>query len=101
MASSTSFKKICPMPARRAGNRAHQSASQRLCARMPASRCSYSSGFGGSGEEHEAREERRHGVREHDLADDAIGFELRVAKLVVPVPHAAISPQVGERIAVL
>ena len=35
------------MPARRSGNRAHQSASHRLWARMPASRCSYSSGFGG------------------------------------------------------
>ena len=47
MASSTSFRKIWPMPARRSGKRPHQSASQRLCARIPASRCSYSSGLGG------------------------------------------------------
>ena len=47
IASSTSFRKIWPMPARRSGKRPHQSASQRLWARMPARRCSYSSGLGG------------------------------------------------------
>ena len=35
------------MPARRSGNSPHQSTSQRLWARMPASRWSYSSGLGG------------------------------------------------------
>ena len=47
IASSTSLRKTWPMPARRSGNRAHQSAIQRLWARMPASRCSNSSGRGG------------------------------------------------------
>src|SRR5436190_2066589 len=35
------------MPARRSGHSATKSTSHRLCARMPASRCSYSSGLGG------------------------------------------------------
>ena len=47
IASSTSLRKICPIPARRSGYSAHQSASQRLCARIPASRSSKSSGDGG------------------------------------------------------
>ena len=47
MASSMSFRKIWPMPARRSGNSSHQSTSHRLWARMPARRCWYSSGGGG------------------------------------------------------
>src|SRR3954451_8005936 len=49
MASSMSLRKIWPMPARRSGYSAHQSASQRLWARTPARRCSYWSSFGGRG----------------------------------------------------
>ncbi|MDQ1385453.1 MAG: hypothetical protein QOG65_2832 [Actinomycetota bacterium] len=41
--------------------------------------------LGRPGEQHEAGAERRHGVREHDLADDAVGFELSVAQRIVPV----------------
>ena len=40
MASSMSFMKIWPMPARRSGNRSQKSTNQRLCAWMPANRCS-------------------------------------------------------------
>ena len=40
IASSMSLRKICPIPARRSGNSPHQSTSQRLCARIPARRCS-------------------------------------------------------------
>ena len=73
------------MPARRSGNSLHQSTSQRLWAWTPAWRCSYSSSARRLGEEHEAREERRHGVGEDDLADDAVLLLLAVAHLVVPV----------------
>ena len=47
IASSTSFRKIWPTPARRSGLDAQKSASQRLCAWMPACRSSYSSADGG------------------------------------------------------
>src|SRR5262249_38579423 len=46
-ASSTSLRKICPTPARRSGACAHQSASQRLWARIPASRRSNALAEGG------------------------------------------------------
>ena len=46
-ASSRSFGRITPMPARRTGSSSQNSFSQRLCARIPARQCSYSSGFGG------------------------------------------------------
>ena len=101
IASSMSLTKIWPMPARRSGNWPQKSSSQRLCARTPARRCSYSSGFGGAREQHEAREERRHGVREDDLADDAVGVLLAVAHLVVPVAQAAVVAEVLERVLVL
>ena len=42
-ASSTSLSRICATPARRPGAAAQKSASQRLWARSPAQRCSYSS----------------------------------------------------------
>ncbi len=42
------------------------------------------------GEEHEAREERRHGVGEDDLTDDAVVVELLVAQLGVPVAGAEL-----------
>src|SRR5207302_11438014 len=51
--------------------------------------------------QHEAREERRHGVREHDLADNALLFELRVAELVVPVACTAFPTEIGEWVAIL
>lgn len=45
-ASSTSLRRICATPARRPGASAQNSASQRLCARSPAQRCSNSSRVG-------------------------------------------------------
>ena len=47
MASSTSLRKTWAIPARRCGYSAHQSASHRLCALIPARRSSYCSGVGG------------------------------------------------------
>ena len=84
-ASSMLLSRICPMPARRPGKRAHQSASQRLCARRPASRCSYSSGVGTLLTKTAAGEERRNGVGKDDLADDSVGFQCGIADAVVPV----------------
>ena len=43
------------------------------------------------GDQRGRREERRHRVREDDLADDAVGLELGDAPLVVPVPRAAFA----------
>ena len=43
-----SFTKNWPMPARRSGYWPQKSSSQRLWARTPARRCSYSSGVGGA-----------------------------------------------------
>jgi hypothetical protein len=56
---------------------------------------------GWGGEQHEAREEGRHRVGEHHLADHAVGLLLAVAHLVVPVAVAAGVAQVAEGVAVL
>src|SRR5262249_43951429 len=54
------------------------------------------------GEEHEAREERRHGVGEDDLADDAVVVLLLVAQLGGPVAGAELGVlQVLVRVLVL
>ena len=53
------------------------------------------------GEQHEAREERRHRVGEHHLADDAVGLLLAVAHLVVPVAQPAVVAEVLVRVLVL
>ena len=47
------------------------------------------------------REERRNGVGEDDLADDAVGILLAVAHVVVPVAPAPLVAQVLERVLVL
>ena len=47
IAASMSLTNTWAMPARRSGWFAHQSASQRLCARSPAQRSSRSAGLGG------------------------------------------------------
>src|SRR6478735_6378716 len=53
-------------------------------------------------EQHEAREERRHGVGEDHLADDAAGPLVGVATLVVPIAHPqARVAQVLPRVLVL
>ena len=101
MASSTSLRKIWPMPARRSGNSSHQSTSHRLWARTPARRCVVVLGLGRLGEQHEAREERRHRVGEHHLGDDAVGLLLAVAHLVVPVAVPAGVTEVAEGVLVL
>ena len=54
-----------------------------------------------AGEEDEAREERRDGVGEHDLGDDAVGLFVADAALVVPVADPAAVLQVAERVLVL
>ena len=53
------------------------------------------------GEEHERREERRHRVGEHDLADDALGLLLLVAQLGVPVAQLPLVAEVAVGVAVL
>ena len=67
-ASSTSFRQICAMPARRSGASAQKSASQRLCACSPAHRSSYSAVVGGRAIDDAGGEERRDGVGEQHLA---------------------------------
>ena len=62
IAASMSLTNTCAMPARRSGWFAHQSASQRLCARRPAQRSSRSAGLGGR-DERAGGEERRDRVR--------------------------------------
>jgi hypothetical protein len=54
-----------------------------------------------TGEQNEAGEERRDGVGEHDLGDDAVGLEVAVALVVVPVADAPAVLQVAERVLVL
>ena len=78
------------MPARRFGKRLQKSTSQRLCARMPGEAVLVVLGLRRRREQHEAREERRHGVREDHLADDAVGVLLAVAHLVVPVAQPTV-----------
>ena len=69
---------------------------------MPASRCSYVLGLGRAGEQDERREERRDGVREDHLADDAVTLLVAHAALVVPVADAITGvAQVAERVLVL
>ena len=81
------------MPARRSRKRAHQSAIQRLRARMPTSRCSVLVRLRRTREQYEARKERRHRVREHDFTDDPVLLELTVAQLVVPVARAPVASE--------
>ena len=55
----------------------------------------------GGGDHDTGREERRDGVREHDLAGHALGVEVAVAAVVVPVPAAPVVLEVTERVRVL
>ena len=58
-------------------------------------------GPGGRSEKDEAGEERRDGVGEDDLTDDAIGLLLAVAHVVVPVAEPPRVPEILEGILVL
>ena len=58
-------------------------------------------GLGRPGEQHEAREERGHGVGEQDLAGHAVGVLLGVAHLVVPVAQPPLVAEVAEGVLVL
>jgi hypothetical protein len=52
-------------------------------------------------DDHARGEERRHGVREHDLGRHALGVEIGVATVVVPVAAATVVLQVAEGVLVL
>jgi hypothetical protein len=89
------------MPARRSGNRAHPVGEPAVVGADAGAPVLVLGGGRRPGEEDEAREKRRHGVREHDLAHDPVGLELPVPQLVVPVAGPAVPAQVGERVPVL
>ena len=101
IASSMSFRKIWPMPARRSGASLQKSTSQRLWARIPASRCSYSSGGGGWA--NSTKLGKNGGTVFGKITSPTIPSAScsRVAALAVPVALAAIVLEVLERVLVL
>ena len=85
-ASSTSFRRIWPMPARRSGNSAHHVGQPPVVGRAGRrSRSSKSSALGGGRRSAALGEERRHGVGVDHLGDDAVGLEVAHAARAVPV----------------
>ena len=100
MASSTSFRKIWPMPARRSGNSTTPVDQPPVVGPDAGQAMLVVLRFGRRSEQHEAREERRHRVGEHHLADHAVGFLLRIAHLVVPVAEPAAVSEVAKRVLV-
>ena len=103
IASSTSFRKIWPMPARRFGKAAAPVGEPAVVRADAGQPVLVLVGLGRPREEDEAREERRHRVGEHDLGHDAVGLFVGEPALVVPVADAAavFLLQIAERVLVL
>ena len=81
---------ICAMPARRPGASLAEVGEPAVVGLQPGPSRLQVAGVGGRGLVGEAglREERRHGVREDDLGDDAVGLELLQPAVGVPVAVA-------------
>src|SRR5205807_2194449 len=58
-------------------------------------------GLGRAREQHEAREERRHRVREQHLGDDTVALFLTPTHLRVPVARSPVVAEIFERVLVL
>ena len=98
IASSRSFGKISPMPARRSGSSAQKSTSQRLCARMPAKHIRVLFGARRLCDHDALAVERGHGVRENHLPHNTLAILVVGSNVVIPVPHFLLAVMLLRRV---
>ena len=97
-AASTSWSRICAIPARRPGVSAQKSASQRLCAFSPSQRSSCSPALGGRAVRLLDGKNGGIGVGVQQLGGETVAARLLEPAGGVPVAVRGLAPQVGERV---